>query len=151
LFLLKRSRRASSQFNTATERQERKPMKQLILTLVACASLSACTVSVPVTAKTNTGLYFVGDCTGSAFGSNAKINAYSDSGLSVTANFNPWDAARSRTLHISFQVSDGRHGTAIVSMHPSGYGAMGVGKLNDGTAFKFFAGNSMPDHLRSEW
>jgi hypothetical protein len=124
-------------------------INKLALTLIACAGLSAC-VSVPIVAKTSTGQYFVGDCTGSAFGS-AKINAYSTDGTRVTANWNPWEAHRGRSLQLPFQVSDGRFGTAIVSMHPSGYGSMGIGKANDGTTFKFFAGHSMPDHLRSDW
>jgi hypothetical protein len=125
-------------------------VKTLILTLAATLGLSACTVSVPIIAKTNTGVSFVGDCTGSPFGSALKVTAYSDTGLMMTASWNAWDAVRNKTIRTPIQLSDGRHGTAIVSVYP--YGGMGIGKLNDGTTFKFFAGNAMPDQqIQYNW
>ena len=114
--------------------------------LIVALFLSGC-ISVPIAAKSANGEKFLGSATATPF--SGTFHASSLNGVRCWGTYNPWDPAPD--LPVTFKLSDGRVGQAIIVRDFSGVSGMGVGKTSDGEKFDFWMGNSINDQVRSAW
>jgi len=113
---------------------------------IICLCLVGC-ISVPVAAKSDKGEKYLGSATATLF--SGSFEATSLSGVHLTGTYNPW--ITSPDLPITFKLSDGRTGHAIVLRDRTGASGMGSGQTSDGTKYDFWMGNAIPEQIKTTW
>jgi len=116
------------------------------LALICLLALSGC-VSVPVAAKSNRGENFMGSASATPF--SGTFEATSLSGVRCWGKYNPWISTPD--LPITFQMSDGRTGHAIILRDATGMSGFGTGLASDGSKFTFFMGRAINEQIKTDW